>query len=251
MKDLTIFIREDSIDPIYIQLKNQVKHFIVDNGLTKGTALPSIKVIADIAGVTLQTAERGMKELIKEGVCFRRPKKGTFVDDIGLSKQVSCVGIYFCQDINKSNEFEFYSTLNSQLCEQLTEQQLHSMVWMDSRDEQEKKSGLLPDLTDAIKNKKIQYLLLGQIDDHLITFLEKENFPYAMINGKTESDVGRIVLDRDSLLEKSFEAFQEMSVKTVGMITNETQGNSNQFTPNSLCDRFFKMGCSMWFCYNA
>ena len=65
--------------PVYIQIKDHLNEYIKSNGLIEGEALPTLSLIAKWAGVSLKTAERGLNELIKDGVCFRRPKKGTFV----------------------------------------------------------------------------------------------------------------------------------------------------------------------------
>ena len=65
--------------PVYIQLKNTILSDIKSGKYPEGTALPAVNVIADNAGVSIRTAYLAVQELIKDGVCFKRPKKGTFV----------------------------------------------------------------------------------------------------------------------------------------------------------------------------
>ena len=65
--------------PVYIQLKNTILADIKNGKYPEGTALPAVNVIADAANVSVRTAYLAIQELINDGVCFKRPKKGTFV----------------------------------------------------------------------------------------------------------------------------------------------------------------------------
>ncbi len=83
MKDFTFQfnIENSPLVPVYMQIKEQIKETIVAQNSAFGTMLPSIKKIAVDAGVSSRTVDMGLKELIKDGTLFRRPKKGTFVAD--------------------------------------------------------------------------------------------------------------------------------------------------------------------------
>lgn len=82
--------------PLYLQLKHQLEEHIIRDNLKPGTPLPNIKDISSQAGVSLETVYKALNELIKEGKCFRRPKKGTFVGSIPDKRVVQPVlGIYF------------------------------------------------------------------------------------------------------------------------------------------------------------
>ncbi len=78
---MDIILDKNSSDAIYVQLSNQLKNYIAKKNLEPGAMLPDIKTIARSAKVSVKTAERALDKLIKEGICFRRPKKGTFVAD--------------------------------------------------------------------------------------------------------------------------------------------------------------------------
>lgn len=67
--------------PAYRQLVNQIRRGIADEGLQPGTRLPDIKTIAARSETSIKTVSRAFAELIEEGVCYRRPKTGTFVAD--------------------------------------------------------------------------------------------------------------------------------------------------------------------------
>jgi GntR family transcriptional regulator, arabinose operon transcriptional repressor len=76
---MQINITDSKLVPAYRQISEHLKQYIVDENLQYGTALPTVKDIANFANVSIRTADRGTFELVKEGICFRLPKKGTFV----------------------------------------------------------------------------------------------------------------------------------------------------------------------------
>ena len=111
--------RESNI-PIYIQLKNVLAEKIGAGEYAALSPLPNIKIIAEKAGVSIRTADLALLELVKEGICFRRPKKGTFVRS-AVAKQPVC-GIWTDCDAKSSATHPlpnlFYSRLLAD-CSQL------------------------------------------------------------------------------------------------------------------------------------
>lgn len=77
--DFDLKIDKKSSESLYCQLSRQLKQKIVDSKLVPGTPLPSIKVLADSCHVSTRTMDQAIVELIEEGICYRRPKKGTFI----------------------------------------------------------------------------------------------------------------------------------------------------------------------------
>ncbi len=76
---MNIAINRNGSESIYLQIKEQLKEHITNNNLKEGDRLPGLKNIASNAGVSLQTAHLGVEALIKEGICYKRPKNGVFV----------------------------------------------------------------------------------------------------------------------------------------------------------------------------
>lgn len=64
---------------LYIQVKRRIIEAITSGELEKDEQLPNLKVLASYFGVSNITIESALKELIAENVCYRRPKKGTYV----------------------------------------------------------------------------------------------------------------------------------------------------------------------------
>lgn len=65
--------------PIYLQLKNQIENFIKLENLKPDTQLPDLKTLSAYSGVSIRTVDQALQELIKDGICYRKPKKGTYV----------------------------------------------------------------------------------------------------------------------------------------------------------------------------
>lgn len=78
--------------PVYIRIKNDILSDIKSGKYSEESPLPAVNIIAQKAGVSVRTAYLAVQELIKDGVCFKRPKKGTYVGNpANLVKHPVCV----------------------------------------------------------------------------------------------------------------------------------------------------------------
>jgi len=74
-----ILISNTSPDPIYEQIKSEIKHQIVTGTLTHGEALPSIRKLALDLQISVITTKRAYDDLEKEGLIVSVAGKGTFI----------------------------------------------------------------------------------------------------------------------------------------------------------------------------
>lgn len=65
--------------PLFQQIKQQLAEYIVSTRLEVDDPLPNVGKIASIAGVSVRTADQALLALVEEGICYRKPKRGTFV----------------------------------------------------------------------------------------------------------------------------------------------------------------------------
>lgn len=72
-------INENSTLPLYRQLSHELQKMIQSFQMKQDEPLPSLKTLAHAGGVSLGTMDAAITELINLGICYRRPKKGTFV----------------------------------------------------------------------------------------------------------------------------------------------------------------------------
>lgn len=74
-----LIISNSSNNPIYEQIKEQIKNKIVSNELKTGEALPSIRSLAKDLRISVITTKNAYEELEREGYVETIPGKGTYV----------------------------------------------------------------------------------------------------------------------------------------------------------------------------
>ncbi|MGZ9812751.1 GntR family transcriptional regulator [Streptococcus sp. V913] len=76
---MNIQINNSSDNPIYLQIKNQIKAQIISGELKVGEQLPSIRFLAKELRVSMLTAKRAFDELELDGFINSVQGKGNFV----------------------------------------------------------------------------------------------------------------------------------------------------------------------------
>lgn len=76
---MNIQINNSSDEPIYLQIKNQIKAQIISGDLNVGEQLPSIRFLAKEIRVSMLTAKRAFDELELDGFINSVQGKGNFV----------------------------------------------------------------------------------------------------------------------------------------------------------------------------
>lgn len=80
---MKLIISSVSGEPIYEQIKNQIRSAVMSGELEAGEALPSLRKLAKELRVSALTVTRAYNELADEGVVQNLQGKGTFVMDKG------------------------------------------------------------------------------------------------------------------------------------------------------------------------
>jgi GntR family transcriptional regulator len=78
---MNLTIQSKSSEPIYEQIKNQLKENIISGKLKQGEALPSIRSLARDLKISVITTKRAYEELEKEGLIYSVAGKGFYVDN--------------------------------------------------------------------------------------------------------------------------------------------------------------------------
>lgn len=76
---MKIIIKNVSDQPLYLQIKEQIKGGILRQELKEGEQLPSIRSLANDLHVSVLTTKRVYDELEKEGFIVSKVGKGSFV----------------------------------------------------------------------------------------------------------------------------------------------------------------------------
>lgn len=78
----------DEKSPIYIQIAKHIKMKIISQEIKSGDQLPTVRELAEEAGVNPNTMQRAFSELEEEGMVFSKRTSGRFVtEDEKLIKQ--------------------------------------------------------------------------------------------------------------------------------------------------------------------
>jgi len=78
---MTILISNKSDQPIYEQIKDQIKREVLSGNLKNGAELPSIRKLAQELQVSVITTKRAYDDLEQEGFIESVGGKGTFISD--------------------------------------------------------------------------------------------------------------------------------------------------------------------------
>lgn len=76
---MNIIIKNSSDDPIYLQIKNQIRDAILNGELEAEDQLPSIRLLAKELRISVITTKRAYDELEHEGFLHSVQGKGSFV----------------------------------------------------------------------------------------------------------------------------------------------------------------------------
>ena len=93
-------INFESDIPLYVQIKNYIREKIETGELKKGDKIPSEKLLCEKFNVSKITVIRALRDLVNEGIIFRKQGKGSFVKEPDYK-----------EDLNKLANFKNIHTL--------------------------------------------------------------------------------------------------------------------------------------------
>ncbi|MDY0277257.1 MAG: GntR family transcriptional regulator [Acholeplasma sp.] len=79
---MQIFLKMTSKDPLYIQIKEEIKKKIITKELSAESQLPSVRVLSKELKVGVVTIKRAYDELVNEGFIISKEAIGYFVLEI-------------------------------------------------------------------------------------------------------------------------------------------------------------------------
>ena len=82
-----IHLDYSSSNPIYLQIKDNIKKLILSGGLVEKESLPSVRTLASTLAINVNTVIRAYHELEIEGYIYSVQGKGNFVSQIDDIKE--------------------------------------------------------------------------------------------------------------------------------------------------------------------
>ncbi|WP_353893619.1 GntR family transcriptional regulator [Proteinivorax hydrogeniformans] len=83
-------------NPLYIQVKNQIKQYIADSNLVAGDILPSESCLAERYNVSRVTVRMAIKQLQKEQLVYKVKGSGTYIKELNHGKLIG-----FTEEVKK------------------------------------------------------------------------------------------------------------------------------------------------------
>lgn len=77
-----IHLDYSSSNPIYLQIKENIKKLILSGGLQENESLPSVRTLASSLAINVNTVIRAYRELEAEGYIYSMQGKGNFVSKV-------------------------------------------------------------------------------------------------------------------------------------------------------------------------
>ena len=78
---MKVIISNNSEEPIYLQIVNQIKQQILMGEIKENEMLPSMRALAKDLGISFITTKRSYEELERQGLINTVPGKGCFVSN--------------------------------------------------------------------------------------------------------------------------------------------------------------------------
>jgi GntR family transcriptional regulator len=110
VRNLNIIITNSHDQPIYFQIKTQIKEQILHGELIERESLPSIRKLAKELQISVITIKKAYEELEREGFIETFPGKGSFVaaqnKELLKEKQLKVIEDQLAKVINDSKAFD-------------------------------------------------------------------------------------------------------------------------------------------------
>jgi len=197
--------------PLYRQISDRFREMIMSGELPAGHKLPSSQQIAATVGSDASTVHTALRQLVKEGLITRQPRRGTFVR--GRQEVLTQVGLFMGGSFRDSNRYE--RSVFGALEDLLRRSQLSYKVFVDPR-ALEDQVDVLPSLAKNIEQRQIQGIIGVKMDRRSLQWLQKLPIPGAYHASGTEE--GIVNYDWEPMVQMSLERLRTQGCRSVALI---------------------------------
>ena len=197
--------------PVYRQITDHFREMIMSGEFPPGSKLPSSQEIATTVGSDAATVHTALRQLVKEGLITRQPRRGTFVR--ARQEEMTQVGLFMGGSFRESTRYE--RSLFGALEDLLRRSRLSYKVFIDPRPLQEQVDDL-PELAKSIEQQQIQGIIGVKMDRRNLRWLQKLPIPGAYhVSGKEDGIVGFNLMP---LVHMSLERLRAQGCRSVALI---------------------------------
>ena len=197
--------------PVYRQITDHFREMIMSGEFLPGSKLPSSQEIATSVGSDAATVHTALRQLVREGLITRQPRRGTFVRE--RQEALTQVGLFMGGSFRETNCYE--RSLFGALEDLLRQSRLSYKVFMDPRPLAEQVDDL-PELVKSIEQKEIQGLVGVKMDRRNLRWLQKLPIPGAYhVSGNEAGIVGFNIMP---FVQMSLERLRAQGSRSVALI---------------------------------
>ena len=197
--------------PVYRQISDRFREMIMSGEYPAGQKLPSSQEIAAAVGSDAATVHTALRQLVKEGLITRQPRRGTFVR--GRQEVLTQVGLFMGGSFRDSTRYE--RSLFGALEDLLRRSQLSYKVFIDPRPVEDQVDEL-PALAKSIEQRQIQGIVGVKMDRRSLRWLQKLPIPGAYHASGTED--GIVSYDWVPMVQMSLERLRAQGCRSVALI---------------------------------
>jgi DNA-binding transcriptional regulator YhcF (GntR family) len=201
-------------EALHRQITKHIRSLIYSGDLPAGSKLPRMHDLAAHWKTNYFTVHTAMSGLVSEGLVERKPRMGTFVRKQG--KELRSVGLYYGDEILMNHERGFYRSLHVQLLAMLHGENISTRIFMDCRPKKLRGTPLL-DVANAIKDRKIQALIVPLIDPALQGWANHLPIPASLFSS-ARTECSRIYVDTARMMNLACRRLRDEGCRTVGLI---------------------------------
>jgi len=205
-------LRESPL-PLYVQLKQIIKHQIAEGTLKEEAPIPSERELCKIYNISHITVRQALVELTREGFLFRVPGRGTFVKGRGKQKETQLLPIAL---VIPESENGFSSPFVFELIRGvksvITKHNYSLLIYTEGESEY-----LIDSSTGKIKGI---ILTDPRVKDTRIVMLKKKGIAQVIIGRAEEENVYSVDNDNFEVGYKLTEHLIESGCKKIGFINS-------------------------------
>jgi len=207
---------------LHRQITRHLRTLIHAGNLPSGSKLPRMHDLAAHWRTNYFTVHTALSVLVREGLLERKPRIGTFVR--AQCKGMTCIGIYYGDEILAKGEKEFYRSLHAQLSLLLHESNLSMRIFIDSRPDDLQREPL-QELEDSINSRAIQGLIIP-LAHHSMSWADNMPIPTSMFNSR-RTECSRIYIDNEQFVTIACETLRDQGCRKLGLINPTALSDPN------------------------
>jgi DNA-binding transcriptional regulator YhcF (GntR family) len=141
------------------QIADYLRTLIAAGELTADQQLPATHILVRQWGTNVATVQGAMSLLVKEGLIWRAPKRGTFVRK--REARLTQVAVYYTEDALFLPTYGYRPALHRQIKDVLSRDGVATDVWVDPRPFSEQ-ADTWPELARAATDRRVQAVTLAE-----------------------------------------------------------------------------------------